>query len=372
MAGNINKAWQWAVNTCNAPNVGYSMDYRNQRTVYSSTYGEYITYYDCSSFIWYALKNGGFEMDGTYPFTTPYMGAWFSAHGWHKVNWTDEWKPGDVLVNTNAGAYGHTEMVYEGGIGQGVTMGAHYTNKNLADQVSINNSVTVYNPSNFYYHDLWRIGAGGDGSGYGVSIYVISAILGNWYLESGINAGRYESGIVIDLYNPNIYGGYGLGQWTDVPNSNTHRRTAMVSWLNSNGYEVDDPYGQLTYFMTAKEWIPKDPWRENYPTFDSFINSTSTDIDELCDVYYNCWEGGGSGSGPIRQGYAHKVFEHLRKHGSDTGLEWHTGNFSNPEEWRLENAVLCYQWLSSAGGGGGGGYYHAEPMPLWMMIKYNI
>ena len=48
----INAAYTWAVNCCNLPNVGYNNDYRNQRTVNG------ITYYDCSSFINYALLFG--------------------------------------------------------------------------------------------------------------------------------------------------------------------------------------------------------------------------------------------------------------------------------------------------------------------------
>ena len=51
--GDINKAYTWAMQTCNAPDVGYSQTYRNQQTVNG------ITYYDCSSFINYALHAGG-------------------------------------------------------------------------------------------------------------------------------------------------------------------------------------------------------------------------------------------------------------------------------------------------------------------------
>ena len=51
----INKAYTWAIQTCNAPNIGYSQTYRNQQTVGG------VTYYDCSSFINYALLAGGFE-----------------------------------------------------------------------------------------------------------------------------------------------------------------------------------------------------------------------------------------------------------------------------------------------------------------------
>ena len=50
----INKAWQWMVNTCNAPNVGYSQSYRKGQKVNG------ITYYDCSSMISKALTVGGF------------------------------------------------------------------------------------------------------------------------------------------------------------------------------------------------------------------------------------------------------------------------------------------------------------------------
>ena len=33
MAGNIQVSYQWAIDTCNKKNVGYSQTYRNQQTV---------------------------------------------------------------------------------------------------------------------------------------------------------------------------------------------------------------------------------------------------------------------------------------------------------------------------------------------------
>lgn len=57
----INAAWRWAVNTCNAPNIGYSQTYRNQQTVGG------VTYYDCSSFINYAILAGGWATPGYAP-----------------------------------------------------------------------------------------------------------------------------------------------------------------------------------------------------------------------------------------------------------------------------------------------------------------
>lgn len=142
----ISLAYTWAIATCNNPNVGYSQAYRNQRTI------DGITYYDCSSFIWYALLAGGFDCvqannGSDWPFTTyswsmpdvlPRLGF---------VKYTDTsipWLPGDILLNA-----GHTEMVYM----DRVTMGAMSSTPALADQVRINNYNT--NPSEFT--SLWRI-----------------------------------------------------------------------------------------------------------------------------------------------------------------------------------------------------------------------
>ena len=66
----IQSAYNWAIETCAKENVGYSQTYRNQQTVNG------ITYYDCSSFIWYALIAGGWDLVsvwGTWPFTTSSM-----------------------------------------------------------------------------------------------------------------------------------------------------------------------------------------------------------------------------------------------------------------------------------------------------------
>ena len=52
----IQTAYEWAIEKCNAPNIGYSQANRMEKTVNG------ITYYDCSSFIWFALKAGGFDV----------------------------------------------------------------------------------------------------------------------------------------------------------------------------------------------------------------------------------------------------------------------------------------------------------------------
>ena len=110
MAGNINSAYAWAISTCNDPNVGYSQAYRNQQTVNG------ITYYDCSSFIWYALKAAGFPVGDGWPFVTQNMGSVLISLGFKEVPNSGEYKPGDIGVNPET----HTEMCYQGGQGKGI------------------------------------------------------------------------------------------------------------------------------------------------------------------------------------------------------------------------------------------------------------
>lgn len=140
----ITNAYNWEVNECNRSNVGYSMEYRNQQIVNG------ITYYDCSSIQWYALLNGDFDVVGAngsnYPFTTSTMDSVLKKLGFTRYNATEiEWQSGDIVWRE-----GHCEMVY---IGQR-TMGAHSSNYELKDQVSINE----YDSSRDKYTYLYRYG----------------------------------------------------------------------------------------------------------------------------------------------------------------------------------------------------------------------
>lgn len=148
---NINDSISWAITKCNDPNVGYSQTYRDQQTVNG------ITYYDCSSFVWYALIAGGFDCvtayGQTWPFVTGTMDAVLTALGFQPVSRTGELKPGDICVKTS-----HTEMVYEGGTGKARTMGAHTSQYPLVDQVSINS----YWTNGTSWDTIYRYGSGGD------------------------------------------------------------------------------------------------------------------------------------------------------------------------------------------------------------------
>ena len=127
---NLSLTYQWAVAKCNDPNVGYSQLYREEQTVGG------ITYYDCSSFVWYGLKAGGFDLTPP-PFTTSTMITVLQQLGFTSVDINSQWQPCDILWKP-----GHTEFVYSGGVGEGVTMGAHSDALPLADQVSINSYTT--------------------------------------------------------------------------------------------------------------------------------------------------------------------------------------------------------------------------------------
>lgn len=128
----IQAAYQYCIQACNSPTVGYSNDYRNKQTVNG------ITYYDCSSLIWYSLQAGGFDLAGAgapTPFRTGDMFSVLPRLGFTSEPLTGQWKPGDIGLTAE-----HTEMVYSGGMGQGVCMGAHRGDVPLANQVSIGSS----------------------------------------------------------------------------------------------------------------------------------------------------------------------------------------------------------------------------------------
>ena len=127
IGGLMLQAMNWWIEKCNDPSVGYSQDYRNERTVNG------ITYYDCSSFVWYGLGHAGYEINlSAWPFTTYTMGGILKSLGFEEIIITDfatfDFHVGDILV-INSSEHQHTEIVHDLDNG-GHTMGAH-TSKNL-------------------------------------------------------------------------------------------------------------------------------------------------------------------------------------------------------------------------------------------------
>ena len=334
----INKSYSWAINTCNAPNVGYSQSYRNQQTVGG------ITYYDCSSFINYALLAGGWETPAYAPahnpFTTYSEPDVLLSLGFQEVDARGEYLAGDIGWN-----YGHTEMCYTGGDGGGVFMGAHTDTLPLPQQVSISNYTSRWTR-------LFRYGNGA--TGYGVSIYVACALAGNAWSESHINPTLNQLGGTA----------FGLFQWDGG------RKTNLLTWLSENGYDKDSPDGQMTYLVVEQDWI------QNYgefTTLDDFLKSDSTDIPYLTECFMRCWERPGVPALENRISFAQKAFTYIQNHANDTSIVmWETvPAYYLTEEQALRNAVLLYRFYSAGGGGGGTITNPKKKMPVWMWIRYH-
>lgn len=334
----INKAYSWAIETCNAPNVGYSNDYRNQKTVGG------ITYYDCSSFINYALLAGGFETPNYAPrynaFTTYDEADVLLSLGFTEVNASGEYLAGDIGLNPT-----HTEMCYQGGQGSGIFMGAHTDKRPLANQVSI----STYTAS---FQRLFRYGSGG-ASGYGASIYVVSALAGNAWRESHINPTLQQQG----------GGAFGLFQWDG------ERRDKLLSWLTENGYSQTDANGQMKYLVVENDWLGT---FDGISSLDEFLKSSSTDIASLTEAFCTCWERPGIPALSERIDFANKAFEFIQTNAQNVAIkDWITEPmYYLTEEQALHNAVLMYRFYSAGGGGGGLPSKRKTKLPLYMMIRY--
>lgn len=334
----INKMYSWAIQTCNAPNVGYSQAYRNQQTVGG------ITYYDCSSFINYALLAGGFSTPAYAPnnnaFTTYTEPDVLTQLGWTEVDASGEILAGDIGVSG-----WHTEMCYQGGTGSAIFMGAHTDGVALADQVSIANY-----PSSF--PRLFRFGDGG-AIGYGASIYVVSALCGNSWRESTINPSINEFG----------GGGFGLFQWTG------NRRIALEQWCAENGYQPTDPNAQMQYLVIENDWQGS---YGGISSLEEFLKSSSTDIGMLTTAFMTCWERPGVPALEERIENANKCFSFIQANANDVTInKWFTSNGLLPENEILNNAVMMYRYYSAGGGGGGIITEKKKKMPVWMMIRYK-
>lgn len=367
---NINAAYTWAVQTCNAPDVGYSNDYRNKQRVNG------ITYYDCSSFINYALVAGGFSTPAYAPnhnaFTTPYMASALLGLGFKEVSPSGEYKPGDIGLNTGHGSE-HTEMCYEGGMGSGIFMGAHTQNAPLANQVCIGSSSgdATYRRS---WERLFRYGEGATGGGgssyqwindggestyfgdptaplcggdsralnnaaciysffYGVgwTTQAIAALCGNIQQESTFNPQLIEIGGT----------GHGLVQWT--PPSNLYD-VLNVLYGNADNWNYGDKQCNVIYaeYQESVGEAHRGIEPQWYPT----------------SAYPMSWkEWSTSTEDPGKLALAFQA------------------NYERPASLhseRAEYARAWYDYLLTISPYPGGDTEEKKTMPVWMMINYRL
>ena len=97
---------KWALDIADNAEHGYSQRRRDGNPDY-----------DCSSLVWYALNQAGFDV-GSSAFATPTMPSVLQSAGFtmHEFKSVDELQPGDIMLNP-----GHTEIY----TGDGKTVGAH-------------------------------------------------------------------------------------------------------------------------------------------------------------------------------------------------------------------------------------------------------
>lgn len=367
---NINTAYAWAVNTCNAANVGYSRTYRAQKVVNG------ITYYDCSSFIWYALKAGGFDV-GTTVFATGTMGAVLEGIGFKKYTVTSAftWNKADIGWRS-----GHTEMCYTAGVqGKAVFMGAHTSSAKLANQVSIGSSGGNATYANTSFTVCYRY-EGENVYTVNPSAYVIAAICGNFWNESNINPGVWESLSPQSwdtLWHDNK-GGYGLGQWTNTNGNTEGRLYQLHKYLSENGYADDSMEGQLAFIKFENVWHTSSSYQQtiSYKSLTAFLQSDSTDLNELTKAWLYCWEGINNGTLSERQKHAQKCYDYIVAHANDSSITtyYHSNSYLT-EEQILINAVMVYRLFGGVTGGGGGTSVPPSEqvrngMPIWMMVRY--
>ena len=152
----------WAVDWAGRANVGYSQTYRTMQT-YNG-----ITYFDCSSFTFFAMWLGGAFDLSQFGFSTnlsDYTSIPRSANAWAVTgmvrclptlgfsSYANNITPqaGDIVVKTAQ----HCEIVYDTNPLQ--LVGARNSSLPLADQVAIHQVSSLS-----WYDQIWRYGGGPD------------------------------------------------------------------------------------------------------------------------------------------------------------------------------------------------------------------
>lgn len=197
-----------------------------------------------------------------------------------------------------------------------------------------------------------------------VSIYVVSAICGNMWQESGINPGVWQN-LRIGTFDE-LNHGYGLGQWTNTGGDTHGRLYRLHSWLQSNNYSDDDGIGQLRYLLYENVWFSVEE-ASIFSNLTAFLTTNITDIELLTHAFNIGWEGVHESSWDLRVQYAQNCYNYIIQNANNPNITtWYKGNTYLTEQERYNNAVLIYRFLS-----GGLPPSKKKKMPLWMKIRYH-
>lgn len=192
----------------------------------------------------------------------------------------------------------------------------------------------------------------------GISEYVAAAICGNFWQESGINPAIWENlnvGTWTDLGK-----GYGLGQWTNTGNDTHGRLYQLHDWLSTNNFDDDDGDAQLEYISVEDHWALNGSYP--YPTLESFLSSTSTDLTMLTHCWNWRWEGIKDPSWDDRVKYAKWCYDYIVLHHNETKT-WIKGNRYLSKSERLNNAILVFQGL--------GGHFTGRKKHRWVVYQHH-
>lgn len=209
------------------------------------------------------------------------------------------------------------------------------------------------------------------------SLYVISAMCGNFWQESTINSAIWQS---LSVGNwTDLSKGYGLGQWTNTGGNTRGRLYQLHEYLVNNGYDITSAVGQLNFLIAENVWYSRQE-ASSFANLQDFLNSDSTDITLLTHAWNIGWEGIHDATWDNRVTYAYNCYNYIQEHYNDPNItEWVYGNryLSNAE--RLNNAVMLYRFFN-----GDNPDQPPEPpdppqppvkkkrkMPVWMYCKYT-
>lgn len=182
----------------------------------------------------------------------------------------------------------------------------------------------------------------------GVSIYVVSAICGCFWRESGVNPAIWENlrPCAWDYqYEYTHKGGYGLGQWTNVGTQHG-RLYHLHEWVTNNGYADGDGNGQLEYMAVEGYWTNSSSSRLGYTSLSQFMHSDSTSLEDLVWDFLANWEGVVGDHYSERLGYARQVYNYILLHAGDNqSYSWVSGNRYLSNSDRLNNSMVIYRYF---------------------------
>lgn len=202
--------------------------------------------------------------------------------------------------------------------------------------------------------------------GSNINLYVVAAICGNWWYESGMNPGIWESLETQSSYQV-IGHGYGLGQWTNVGTA-TGRLYHLYEFMINNGYAMNDGDAQCEYLIEEDYWTIKSDYSQ-FSSLSDFLSSDSTNITELTHAFNYCWEGIKDGTWNSRVSQAQLCYNYILEHWNDSDItEWKTGNRYLSTSERYNNCVMLWRYLSKLYGSGSP-YKIAKKSKVWMWLR---